>query len=99
MASASFEARGGSDPEYGIYQALFRTGRKEDRDFVFSSELEGLFSFVVFNPPVAIRVGQQDLAIDLEAEATVNPGFRFVRVEPEDAVAQPDAALAGALGG
>jgi len=56
--------RGGSNLEYYIWQAILRTGRVENLDFVFQSRLFGgrintggaVADFLIFSPRVGINV-------------------------------------------
>mgnify|MGYP004449800191 FL=1 len=56
--------RGGSQPEYYVYKALLRTGRKEEIDFTFQTKFFGgrisrggsIADFIIVNPPMGINV-------------------------------------------
>ena len=60
----SWTARGGTEPEYFIFLAILRTGRKEPVDFIFQKAFFGgrltrggvVADFMIFSPRVAINV-------------------------------------------
>ena len=60
MASLSFTRRGGSEAEYQIYKALYSTGRKEPRDFMFKPPGTNDLSFLVDAPRIGLKVGVRD---------------------------------------
>lgn len=61
---ADWTARGGSEPEYFVYMALVRTGRREGVDFTYEYAIDGgrtlrggaVPDFLIENPPLGINV-------------------------------------------
>ena len=96
MASVAFTARGGTEPEYKVYQALFATGRKETGDFVFKPAGQLSLSFAVYSPNVGIKVGQANEADRLLFRSA---GQRVEVIDNQRALSDARGALSEALGG
>lgn len=99
MASQSFIQRGGSEPEYQIYQALYSTGRKEPQDFVFRPPETPVLSFVVFSPRVGLRVGQESATERLLMDSLGMAAPRVEFIDEGAALSDGRNALLSALGG
>ena len=99
MASQSFIERGGSEPEYEIYKALYSTGRKEPADFVFKPAVSNDLSFLVFTPRVGIKLGQEDATARflLDSMGLIAPRVEYIN--PAAAIADGRSALLSAIGG
>lgn len=95
MATQQFIDRGGTEAEYSIYQALYRTGRKEPRDFVFNPPGVPL-SFVVSSPRVGLRIGEVTAAQRFQLASTATP--RVAVISEQDALSNGSFALSRALG-
>ena len=86
--------QGGTEAEYGIFRALYATGRQQPEDFVYQSN-----EFVVFTPAVGLKVtaGYRPNRARDEIEKQ-QAGMRVEFIPENEAIANPDTALARALG-
>ena len=107
--------RGGSDIEYYVWQAILRTGRIENIDFLFQHRLFGgkisggaVADFLIFSPRVGINIQSeyyhgttaQQRAFDrLQRINIESNGLRLSYISEQDALNRPDGAVRDAIAG
>ena len=107
--------RHGSDIEYYVWQAVLRTGRKENLDFVFQHRLFGgkvgggaVADFLIFSPRVGINIqspyfhattANQRAHDRMLGEKIEASGLRLAYISEKDALNRPDGAVRDAIAG